>query len=238
MSRCIDLTGQKFGKLIALKRVENSKNGQARWLCKCECGNEVIVQSNHLNNGNIKSCGCIKHNSYNKKYNRYDLSGEYGIGYTSKGEEFYFDLEDYDKIKDYCWFIDSNGYVVSNKSRCKQKHISMHRLLFPNAEDVDHKYGENTRNDNRKNNLRPCTHQNNIFNCKVPKNNTSGVTGVSWNKNMNKWQSYIMVNYRKINLGYFSNFDNAVKARKEAEDKYFGEFSYNNSQKKVGGLNG
>ena len=37
-----------------------------------------------------------------KKYNTYDLSGEYGIGYTSKGEEFYFDLDDYDKIKDYC----------------------------------------------------------------------------------------------------------------------------------------
>lgn len=38
----------------------------------------------------------------NKRYNRYDLTGEYGIGYTNQGVEFYFDLEDYDKIKEYC----------------------------------------------------------------------------------------------------------------------------------------
>ena len=47
-----------------------------------------------------------------KKYNTYDLSGEYGIGYTTKGEKFLFDLEDYEKIKDYCWCVDKTDTVV------------------------------------------------------------------------------------------------------------------------------
>ena len=37
---------------------------------------------------------------YHKKYNTYDLSGEYGIGYSNSGKEFYFDLDDYDLIKE------------------------------------------------------------------------------------------------------------------------------------------
>ena len=49
-----------------------------------------------------------------KQYNNYDLSGEYGIGYLFNGEEFYFGLEDYDKIKNYCWYKDSGGYIRTN----------------------------------------------------------------------------------------------------------------------------
>ena len=48
--------------------------------------------------------------------NVYDLSGEYGIGYTLKGEEFYFDLEDYDKIKDYCWHINKKYVCTKYKN--------------------------------------------------------------------------------------------------------------------------
>jgi hypothetical protein len=57
-------------------------------------------------------------------------------------------------------------------------------------------------------------------------NNTSGATGVIWNKRLNKWQSRITVDKKDIYLGSYNNFEDAVKARKEAEEKYFGEFSY------------
>ena len=49
-----------------------------------------------------------------KKENKYDLSGKYGIGYTYKGDEFYFDLDDYTLIKEHCWCIDHEGYVSTN----------------------------------------------------------------------------------------------------------------------------
>ena len=111
MGRLVDLTGQKFGRLTVIERADEyvSPKGQRhiRWFCKCDCGNYVTVKGNHLKSGNTKSCGCLdseivsKRNKDNKKFNEYNLSGEYGIGYTAKGEEFYFDLEDYYKIKDY-----------------------------------------------------------------------------------------------------------------------------------------
>lgn len=60
----IDLTGQKFGKLTAMKRVENKqyKSGQShiQYLCKCECGNEMVVLANNLKTGHTKSCGCLR----------------------------------------------------------------------------------------------------------------------------------------------------------------------------------
>lgn len=232
--RVIDLTGQRFGKLTVIKRVENTKHGSAQWLCKCDCGNEIIVIGNNLVRNHTKSCGCLKieiQYETHKKYNTYDLSGEYGIGYTSKEEEFYFDLEDYDKIKDYCWYINNEGYVTTKQSEM------MHRIITdcPSNKLVDHKHGGNTRNDNRKNNLRVCTRQENNRNKKPKLNTKSGVTGVVWHNKNKKWIAQITVNYKTIYLGSFENKEDAINARKEAEDKYFGEFSYDNS---VGVKNG
>ena len=56
---------------------------------------------------------------------------------------------------------------------------------------------------------------------KVRKNNTSGVTGVNYIKNIKKWRASIMFKGRKIELGCYSKIDDAIKARKEAEEKYF-----------------
>ena len=89
------------------------------WECLCDCGNIVNVAGSALKNGNTKSCGCYKremdkkiYGIQNKKYNTYDLSGEYGIGYTEDSTIFYFDLEDYDKIKDYYW-NNNDGFRVA-----------------------------------------------------------------------------------------------------------------------------
>lgn len=57
MPKALDITGKQFGKLTAIKRVEN-KSGKTYWLCRCECGNEKEVQTSHLTRGLISSCGC------------------------------------------------------------------------------------------------------------------------------------------------------------------------------------
>ena len=104
MSKFRDLTGMRFGYLTVTKRAEDyiepsSGRHRAKWLCNCDCGNETIVLDSNLTKKNgIKSCGCLRRNfayNLNKKCNTYDLTGEYGIGYTSKGEEFYFDRESF-----------------------------------------------------------------------------------------------------------------------------------------------
>ena len=56
----LDLCGQRFGRLTAIKTVGSNKQGNSMWLCKCECGNEVIVNSQNLKNLHSKSCGCWK----------------------------------------------------------------------------------------------------------------------------------------------------------------------------------
>lgn len=57
MSKPLDLTNQKFGKLTALYR-EPSRNNKTYWFCQCECGNTKSVQTAHLRSGAIQSCGC------------------------------------------------------------------------------------------------------------------------------------------------------------------------------------
>lgn len=239
-----DLTGKKFNRWNVLYQADdyiNPNTGQkaAAWMCECSCKNKTrkAVVGSQLKNNTSKSCGCLKKEKVskkNKKYNTYDLSGEYGIGYTSKGEEFYFDLEDYDLIKDYCWYKDKDGYLATNDYRTgKKKRLSLHRLIMGEPElpcDIDHIHGKSTRHDNRKSNLRITTHSQNNMNKGLQSNNTSGVAGVSWYSKTNKWRAHIMVRQKFISLGLFKNFEDAVKARKEAEEKYFGEYSYDNSK--------
>lgn len=54
-----NLVGQKFGYLTVLERAENDKCGNRRWLCKCDCGCEVVVEGGNLKRGRQKSCGCM-----------------------------------------------------------------------------------------------------------------------------------------------------------------------------------
>ena len=56
---------------------------------------------------------------------------------------------------------------------------------------------------------------------KPPKHNTSGVKGVTWDKETRKWYAYISLHRKRISLGRFKDFEDAVKARKAAEDEYF-----------------
>lgn len=55
-----DLAGRKFGMLLAVRRAAGTHehNGEAFWLCRCECGKEVVVRSDHLIDGHSRSCGC------------------------------------------------------------------------------------------------------------------------------------------------------------------------------------
>lgn len=229
-----DLTNQKFNRLTVIKRAEDyikpDGRHEAQWYCKCDCGNEIIVRSYCLTSNHTKSCGCLQKETASecqKKYNTYNLSGEYGVGYTSKGEKFYFDLEDYDIIKDYCWCIDQYGYVRGNTKTSK---IKMHRLITGCIEGMVVDHINHNKTDNRKTNLRICTQQKNNMNRSIVSQNTSGVTGVFWNKNNDKWGANIGLNGKTIYLGIYDNFEDAVEARMKAEKKYFGEYSYNNSK--------
>ena len=197
-----DLTGKTFGKLHVVEQAEDyvDKKGRHRdkWLCECECGNSTIVMGRNLKRKNgTRSCGCLgieKLIQRNTKENIYDLNKEHGVGYTSNtNEKFYFSLEDYELIKSYCWHevITKVGYHVLKAWDIKeQKEITMAELL--GCKNYDHA-NRNTL-DNRRENLRPATLENNAQNRTKQRNNTSGFIGVCWNKNDQLWVARIGLN--------------------------------------------
>lgn len=139
----VDLTGQQYGKLTVLAPAENV-GGKTAWLCRCECGTEVVVKTRHLRSGHTKSCGC--------------QNGEggprYALGLT---------------------YIDGTcvEMIRANTLRC---------------------------------------------------NNTSGVSGVDWLAKKQRWRATICFKGKRHYLGSYEKFEDAVKARKKAEEDVFGTF--------------
>ena len=250
---CEDLVGQKFGRLEVVARAPDyvRKDGRKEimWECKCSCGNPntVVVMSGNLKRKDrgTKSCGCIgkevsserakeavkELHGKNHKINKYDLAGEYGIGYTSNGEEFWFDKEDYKLIKDYCWYYDVRGHV-SAWDITNQRQIRLHRLIMNvidsniEVDHIQHPPRNEHKVDNRKSNLRIVAHADNAKNHVIQINNVSGISGVHYCERDGKWIARIGVNNERIHLGSFDSKEEAIKARERAEIKYYGEYRY------------
>ena len=124
-------------------------------------------------------------------------------------------------IGDVAGGINGDGYIQIKLDTVLHQ---AHRLAFlyvngkfPTSQ-VDHI--NHVRADNRFNNLRKCTNRENTQNQGVSSNNTSGVTGVSWHVCNNNWNVIIGVNMKSVYVGSYSNFDDAVSARKAAEVKH------------------
>ena len=237
--------GVSDSRLTVIKQAEDyirpDGRRESRWICNCECGNQVIACGTRIKNGDIKSCGCLLQDKLYTvrsnccKCNTYDLSGEYGIGYTDNNEEFWFDLEDYDKIKDCHWKYNSDGYVAGYH-RQYHKMVKLHRLVLDirdSSIEVDHiVHPPRTEHkiDNRKANLRVVNHSQNCMNTAMYKNNSSGYRGVSWHSRFKKWLARIQVNGKNIHLGYFSDKKDACRAYEKASNIYFGEYKYEESR--------
>lgn len=218
-----DLSGQRLGILSVIERYDVVGNGETRYRCICDCGNEIVVRRSRLKYGAIQSCGCINNINY-RKLNKYDLSGDYGIGYTSNtGVKFYFDKDDFDKISKYTWFENDQGYILACVHK-NTKFIRLHRLIMnaQDSEEIDH---INTlRCDNRKINLRLCNKQLNGINRPCNRNSKTGIKGVS--KIKNGYMARISKDYKSIYIGTFGTKEKAEQARKDKEIELFGEFAY------------
>lgn len=93
MSRCIDLTNQRFGRLVVQSRADTvARNGNVCWNCRCDCGNHVVVEGYALRKGITRSCGCLRRevsrqnarkNASFLKAQGGALVNENGIGYSS-----------------------------------------------------------------------------------------------------------------------------------------------------------
>lgn len=230
--------GETFNRLTIVDVKRDEKKGVV-CRCKCSCNNEIInrwIKAVSVTSGNTKSCGCLNKERiirYNKesganktKINKYDVSGKYGIGWTTNTErEFYFDLIDYDKIKYYAWLEHKTkgGYAaLETTDKETGKQVRFHYLLGKKGWD------HINRNpfDNRASNLRECNKRENNLNHNIRKDNSSGVTGVNYVKASKKWQARISIgDGKRKSLGYFDTYEEAVEARIKAEKEHYGEWS-------------
>lgn len=242
MGKFIDLTGQTFGRLTVLKKVDPyvSPCGQklTRYSCKCVCGNIVTVNSLYLRNGRTRSCGCIqrehakKQGLSNSKGNKYEFDGATGKCYFSNADGYFlFDSEDYDLIKKYTWrhhrhLIQAHSHYENGKQQC----VVVARLLTncPEGLIVDHINHDLL--DNRKSNLRVCTKAQSRVCSRLRRDNKTGYIGVHTKQLMNGeccYTAFIGVGGKETYLGTFKTAEEAYKVRLEAEKEYYGEFTLN-----------
>ena len=226
------------------KLLHDSGNKGVHWLCKCDCGNPKLssVTGYQLKSGHTQSCGCYaseqiakRNKKYSTKTNRTEVNGDNTITlFDDDDNKCLIDFEDYDVVKRWYWRkskkrgrIDK-GYWLTNVKEDDEYDktiLSIHQVIAKikfgeySLDKIPDHLSRDT-DDNRKCNIVLKSNQENSHNRGLSKTNSSGKTGVSFNKQKNLWTAYITVNYKTIHLGDFKNFAEAVKNRKEAEEKY------------------
>ena len=246
MAKGIDLTGQQFGRLTAVEAtISRDSKGRSirRWKCDCSCGKTAYVATGALRSGDIKSCGCLKRESDKKPKSpvikRSELTAEIVrevINYDPSTGQMTW------KERSRKWFgcereMKRWNSAYANKPAISSNHgdgyksgplfsvtYKAHQIawlhyhgLWPQKQ-FDHING--VRSDNRIANLRHVTQLQNGRNQKRHRTNSSGVTGVRWDKQNSKWQASIRVNDKLLHLGFFADKELAIATRKAAERKH------------------
>ena len=238
--RLIDMTGWVMkdhgvprSLLTVVEQVGYSKDRDTLWRCNCECGNETISNGYSIRTGGTLSCGCwhlkaiAENGKKNRKGNVLDtISFDYGIGWTSNtNQEFYFDLDDEDIVRKHTWgaCTDHYGYtrVETNvKIDGKYRRKSLAQILT-GKDDIDHE--DRNPFNNRRYNLKERNRSVQCINQKLKSNNTSGVTGVYWDKIHECWIANMKKDGKDILRNYYHNFKDAVIARLQKEAELFGD---------------
>lgn len=200
-----DLSGQRFGRLTALRRLNKKIGTSYAWLCRCDCGKETEVSANALLSGSTKSCGCGKIDALKK--NAKDI----------RGQRFgrLLAVEPTERRK---------GNSVVWRCRCdcgKETEISYNSLISGNTKSCGCLLLEHESPSKYMRYIDGTCVENLEFRG-LRKNNTSGYTGVTAYRG--RWRAQITFKKKTYYLGQYEKIGDAVKVRKEAEEKIFGEF--------------
>lgn len=193
----LDLTNHRFGKLTVLRRDTSDLRKQRVWVCQCDCGKTVSVTTHRLIHEKTTSCGC------DKVQRRVDLFGQrFGrltvIGYVPGG-----------KGKTPLWHCrcDCGNEIYtrstslqsgkSNSCGCYQAELASQMCRPFEGTSISK------------------------INSKLAKNNKTGVKGVFFSTRKQKYIAVIELRRVKHYLGMFDDINDAIRARKEAEERYF-----------------
>ena len=213
-----DITGERYGKLVVIRLLDERKDGKTVWECQCDCGNIAQVTEGHLQSGNTKSCGCLQKEAMSQigKSSIKDLTGQkYGrlevIRLTDKrrnGSSVWECKCDCGNV-----VLVTSGCLQSGSLRscgCLQREQTSERAK---SLDLDELLG---RIDNTSVSI--------IKSKKVRKDSETGHRGVGYNKRSHKYYSYIGFKRKLYHLGSFAELEDAIEARKRAEEEVFEPF--------------
>ncbi|MCU5048395.1 AP2 domain-containing protein [Bacillus cereus] len=197
--------GQRFGRLIVIGESELTTRSHDRYvLCKCDCGKNHNVTIGNLKKGDIRSCGCLYKeqqlkNLIGKKFNRLSVVNDSGKRTNDN------------RVIWSCICECGNNVEVTTYSLTTGSTKSCGCLAVENSHEmanlINEKYWrEGTRLDNLQRGIQ--------------RNNTSGIKGVSYIKKRNKWRAQLVIKGKRVLQKDFINKEDAIKARKEAEEKY------------------
>lgn len=192
------------GQTIGFWKVgdEFIKNGKTYYHCVCaNCGKKRDVQGSALNRGKTKSCGCAR-----RVGKAEDLTGK-RFGMLVAKEKVV--INNYTYWRCVC---DCGGERLVKNDPLKQGMITTCGCKGTLRENIQKSLEPHYYNG---------TYIAGIDNESINKNNTTGVRGVSYRKDRNKYRAYIKFQKKNISLGNYDTLEEAAKARRKAEEEYF-----------------
>lgn len=206
MKRTVKLN-ERYGKLTVIEKIiQTVPYRRTLWKCKCECGNVVVKAGAYLLHSKNPSCGCDK--------------GEQGYYNELIGKTFgNLEVQEIKKTE-------GKHPVAICKCLCgRTTKTNLYNLIHGKTTSCGHEnfnnleLGYEIQKISKINGTDVCS----INHRKKNKNNTSGYKGISQMKN-GKYRAYINFQRKQYNLGVYEKLENAIKARKVAEEKIYGTF--------------
>ena len=230
-------------------KTEDTMYNPSEWkyLCRCSCEEKTITAVTKstlcVEKTGTKSCGCLQKESLKgrihlsrRKTNPIEVNGDVTkiFFFNAPGEYTTIDTKDYDKVKDFCWckLPTASGKVYAkaySRGKTKAYHAKLHQIICPCEEGYEPDHHDGNSLNNCSSNLIPVTHSKNVMNEVIPSNNTTGYKGVHREQRGKKWIANIGVDNKRYHLGTFETKEEAIKARKEAEAKYHGNYAHVNN---------
>lgn len=214
MGKYIDLTGQRFGRLVCVKDAGRNNNGGVLWKCICDCDMVVVVSNGALRSGGTVSCGCLR------KEKTLKSSTTHGMSNTPTYHTWVGMIQR-------CTNPNSPDYHYYGARGVK---VCKHWLKFDNFfKDMGERpkgltlERKNTNGDYNLSNCKWASWVEQNRNRRLSKHNKTGIIGVHFRLKRNKYEVRIKTNGKNIYIGSFTELRDAAEARKQAELKYWGE---------------
>lgn len=206
------MIGKKVGRWTVLR--ETRKNGKKYYECRCDCGNIKEVYYRSIEMGSSQSCGCLR--TEQTKERAMDLTGQR----FGKLLVLHRDPEN-----DRRWICECDCGGRKSIRGTSLTRDGGTRSCGCDQRKVASETGKKTvaKNSARQVERNVAFHTNFqvITSDKPPKNNTSGHKGVWWDKNRGLWEAYIQVHSKRKHLGRYGKLEDAMAARRRAEEECF-----------------